>query len=99
MLEKGVFAVFATQSSRSATAMRAFARTFHMPYVTPSLAHNHTGQKTGYEIYMRPYYMRAFLDMAKHYRWERVVYVYDSDTGTEVREYMAPILFQVLISR
>ena len=52
-----------------------------MPYVTPSIAYNHTTEKSAYAIYMKPYYMAGLLDIAKYYQWERAAYIYDSDTG------------------
>lgn len=54
-----------------------------MPFVTPSLAVNVSGQELGYELYMRPMYGRALIDIMKHYHWDKVHYIYNSEEGKQ----------------
>jgi len=36
----------------------------------------------GYDVYMRPLYARAVVDLLKHYRCRQVWYLYNSNEGT-----------------
>ena len=55
-----------------------------MPFVTPSMAVNVSGQELGYELYMRPLYGRALIDVIKHYNWLKVYYIYESEEGKRI---------------
>lgn len=45
---------------------------------------NTSGQEFGYELYMRPYYVKAIADIIKHKTWNDIWYIYDSDEGIYV---------------
>ncbi|GFS12036.1 glutamate receptor [Elysia marginata] len=34
-----------------------------------------------YQLYMRPMYINALVDVIFHYRWDKVIFYYDSDEG------------------
>ena len=52
-----------------------------MPYVTSGMAVNTSRQEVGYELYIRPLYTRAILDLIKHYDWKEVYYFYSNNEG------------------
>ena len=78
---KGIFAQFGVMNRSSLDTVDSIARTFHMPYVTPSAPVNSTYQQTGFILYMRPLYDKAMLDVIKFYRWPKIYYIYDTDEG------------------
>ena len=80
-MSSGMFVLFGTHDMRTVNTVRSYTNTFHMPYVTPSMPVNDTGQNNGYMLYMRPFYTQAIIDIIKHYRWTKVFYLFDSEDG------------------
>ena len=61
--------------------VKSITNAFHMPYVTPSMAVNMTGQNLGYMLFMRPMYTKAIIDVIRHYQWTKIYYLYDTEEG------------------
>ncbi|KAK3781138.1 hypothetical protein RRG08_020080 [Elysia crispata] len=40
-----------------------------------------SGRAQSYQLYMRPMYINALVDVIFHYRWDKVIFYYDSDEG------------------
>ena len=51
------------------------------------MAVNYTGQDSGYEIYMRPYYAKALVHIIQHLGWDAMVFMYDEDEGIYIYIY------------
>jgi len=81
LMSNGIFALFGTHRINSINTLKSFTRMFKMPFISSSMAVNTSGQELGYELYMRPYYAQAFVDMLKHYEWREIYYIYDSNEG------------------
>ena len=64
--------------------VQSYTETFHMPFVTPGVAVQ-SPKELGYEVYLRPQYSRALFDIIRHYRWESVHYVFDSEEGKSAK--------------
>jgi len=52
-----------------------------MPFVTSGMAVNASRQEVGYELYIRPLYARALVDVIRHYDWKEIWYIYNSNEG------------------
>ena len=81
LMSKGIFALFGSHTANTVNTIKSFSSTFHMPYVTTSVAVNTPHQELGYELYLRPYYIHAIVDLLKHYNWTEVWYIYNSNEG------------------
>jgi hypothetical protein len=57
-----------------------------MPFVTTGMAVNSSRQEIGYELYVRPLYAMALVDIMSHYDWKEVWYIYDSNEGRQFPE-------------
>ncbi len=84
-MSSGIFMLFGKHNMRIINTLKSFSRTFHMPFVTTGPPVNTTGQRHGYELYLRPMYSRAIVEVMKFYRWKDVWYIYDSDEGKWMR--------------
>ena len=40
-----------------------------------------SGRAQSYQLYMRPMYINALVDVIFHYRWDKIIFYYDSDEG------------------
>jgi hypothetical protein len=62
--------------------------TFGMPYVTSGRSVNGTALGdfdagvSALSLHIRPLYDRAMLAVMRHYRWDHVYYIYDTEDGT-----------------
>jgi len=88
-IAQGVFALFGFSNESTRSAIDAFTRAFHMPYVTPSSPINDTMLRpvdtAGYTVYLRPLFDRAMVDIIRQYRWQNISYVYDTNDGKKPR--------------
>ena len=104
---RGHFAVCSVVAAHSATALLgnerrnalplidAFARTFHVPYVSVTssppnaaavMATRDAAAEAGEEdrafvLYIQPSYRRAIVDVVRQYRWTRIYYIYTDPEG------------------
>ncbi|KAL8574342.1 hypothetical protein ACOMHN_059138 [Nucella lapillus] len=60
--------------------IQSYTNTFKVPFVTFSMAQNTTSNNS-FQIYMRPIYVQAIVDLIFYYGWNKVFYIYDSDEG------------------
>lgn len=82
-MKDGVFTLFGTHEVQALEVMKSYTKAFRMPYVTPSLAANSSGQEYGYELYLRPLYSRALLDIINYYDWKLITYVFQTQEGVD----------------
>ncbi|KAF0301155.1 Glutamate receptor 1 [Amphibalanus amphitrite] len=63
--------------------LHSYANTFQMPFVAPWFPQKVRQMSTSldYALSMRPEYHQAVLDIINHYRWDDVIYLYDSEDG------------------
>ena len=85
-MSSGMFLLFGMHDMNTINLVRSYTNIFHMPYVTPSIPVNVTGQNNGYMLYMRPLYTQAIIDIIKYHGWNRVFYIFDSEDGKYERE-------------
>lgn len=78
---RGVFSLFGSHTANTINTIKSFSSTFHIPYVTTSIAVNASRQELGYELYLRPLYVRAIVDLIRHYNWNEVWYIYNTNEG------------------
>ncbi|CAL1537976.1 unnamed protein product [Lymnaea stagnalis] len=79
-LSRGDLAIFGVSNASSLATIQSYTDTFNVPFVTISMAQNNS-HNGSYQIYMRPMYINALVDVIVHYRWEKVAFYYDSDEG------------------
>ena len=79
-LSNGNFAIFGVSNASSMATIQSYTNTFKVPFVTFSMAQN-TSSNESYQIYMRPIYVHAIVDLIFYYKWTKVYYIYDSDEG------------------
>lgn len=80
-MSKGIFALFAKHTMNTINTIKSYSATFHMPFITSGMAVNTSRQEVGYELYIRPHYARALLELIMHYNWREVWYLYNSNEG------------------
>jgi hypothetical protein len=81
VMAKGIFAFFASHTPSTLNTIKSYSSTFRMPFVTTGMAVNTSRQEIGYELYVRPLYAKALVDIMSHYDWKEVWYIYDSNEG------------------
>ncbi|CAG5133809.1 unnamed protein product, partial [Candidula unifasciata] len=79
-LSRGDLAIFGVSNASSLATIQSYTDTFQVPFVTISMAQN-SSSNSSYQIYMRPMYINALVDVMFYYDWENVTFVYDSDEG------------------
>ena len=79
-MQNGIFLLFGAHRMATLPTVKSYTETFHMPFVTPGVAIK-SHKELGYEIYMRPQYSKALFDIIRHYGWESVHYVFDTEEG------------------
>lgn len=80
-MSNGVFVILGGVDAKSLDIVRAFSKTFHMPYVTHSIRHKSAGDIHGYDLNMRPSHSAAIRDLIQRFKWKDIHYIYNSDDG------------------
>ena len=80
-MNRGIVALFGTHRASSIDAIKSYTSTFHMPFVTPSMASNTTGQHNAYELYLSPLYAGALVSIIRKYDWGKIYYLYSDTEG------------------
>jgi len=80
-MNRGVFALFGLHTASTINTVKSFSSTFRMPYITTSLSVNTSRQEHGYELYMRPLYAQAIVDVLRKHGWTDLWYIYNSNEG------------------
>ncbi|KAJ8298371.1 hypothetical protein KUTeg_024902 [Tegillarca granosa] len=78
-LEKGVFAILGLSKSCALATVQSYSDTFQVPFITLSMPQNSSTRGEPYQLYMRPYYIDGLLDVIQHYKWNKILYIYDND--------------------
>lgn len=76
----GVVAIVGVSNASAFATIQSYSNTFHVPFITPSMAQN-SSLPTPYQIFMRPMYIDALLEVIKHYGWPKLLFLYDTDEG------------------
>ena len=83
-MKNGIFALFGTHRIYSINTIKSYTKTFRMPFISPGMAVNRTGQEFGYEVYMSPYIADALLDLIKRRGWQTLIYMFYSHEGIRI---------------
>uniref|UniRef100_A0A8B9RMC4 Glutamate receptor n=1 Tax=Astyanax mexicanus TaxID=7994 RepID=A0A8B9RMC4_ASTMX len=75
---RGVYAIFGFYDKKSMNTLTSFCGALHTSFVTPSYPIDSDVQ---FVIQMRPPLKGAVLSLLTYYRWEKFVYLYDTDRG------------------
>ncbi|XP_043560829.1 glutamate receptor 3b isoform X1 [Chiloscyllium punctatum] len=78
---KGVYAIFGFYDKRSVNTLTSFCGALHTSFITPSFP---TEGEVQFVIQLRPPLQGALLSLLIHYKWERFVYLYDTDRGYSI---------------
>jgi len=93
----GAVALLGNERRQALPLIDAFARTFHVPYVSVTspppnaaavMATRDAASRAGpdddraFVLYIRPSYRKAIVDVVRHYRWSRIYYIYTEPEGT-----------------
>ncbi|XP_064422605.1 glutamate receptor 3b isoform X1 [Latimeria chalumnae] len=78
---RGVYAIFGFYDKKSMNTLTSFCGALHTSFVTPSFP---TDAEVQFVIQMRPALKGAILSLLSHYKWERFVYLYDTDRGFSI---------------
>lgn len=69
-------------SSNAFDTLYSYSNTFHVPFVTPWFPEKVLNATSDdYAISLWPDYHQAVIDMVTHYKWDKVIYIYDSHDG------------------
>uniref|UniRef100_A0A8C4IRL8 Glutamate receptor n=1 Tax=Dicentrarchus labrax TaxID=13489 RepID=A0A8C4IRL8_DICLA len=75
---RGVYAIFGFYDRKSMNTLTSFCGALHTSFITPSFPIDADVQ---FVIQMRPSLRGAVLSLLAHYKWEKFVYLYDTDRG------------------
>ncbi|XP_009571060.1 PREDICTED: glutamate receptor 3-like, partial [Fulmarus glacialis] len=73
---RGVYAIFGFYDQMSMNTLTSFCGALHTSFVTPSFP---TDADVQFVIQMRPALKGAILSLLTHYKWEKFVYLYDTE--------------------
>ncbi|KAH9523019.1 hypothetical protein Btru_065521 [Bulinus truncatus] len=77
-LSRGDLAIFGVSNASSLATIQSYTDTFNVPFVSISMPQN-ISNNNSYQIYMRPMYINALVDVMFHYKWQSVDFLYDTD--------------------
>ena len=80
---RGVYAIFGFYDKKSMNTLTSFCGALHTSFVTPSYP---TDNEVQFVIQMRPALRGAVLSMLSHYKWQKFVYLYDTDRGEDTEQ-------------
>ncbi|TWW74882.1 Glutamate receptor 3 [Takifugu flavidus] len=75
---RGVYAIFGFYDRRSMNTLTSFCGALHTSFITPSFPIDADVQ---FVIQMRPSLRGAIRSLLAYYKWEKFVYLYDTDRG------------------
>ncbi|XP_060768732.1 glutamate receptor 3a isoform X3 [Neoarius graeffei] len=75
---RGVYAIFGFYDQRSVNTLMSFSGALHTSFITPSQP---AEADAHFLLQLRPTLKGVVLSMITHYRWDRFVYLYDTDRG------------------
>nr|XP_055033566.1 glutamate receptor 3b isoform X3 [Misgurnus anguillicaudatus] len=78
---RGVYAIFGFYDKKSMNTLTSFCGALHTSFVTPSYPIDSDVQ---FVIQMRPPLRGAVLSLLSHYKWDKFVYLYDTDRGFSI---------------
>nr|XP_009682804.1 PREDICTED: glutamate receptor 3 isoform X4 [Struthio camelus australis] len=78
---RGVYAIFGFYDQMSMNTLTSFCGALHTSFVTPSFP---TDADVQFVIQMRPALKGAILSLLTHYKWEKFVYLYDTERGFSI---------------
>ncbi|XP_054647836.1 glutamate receptor 3b isoform X3 [Dunckerocampus dactyliophorus] len=78
---RGVYAIFGFYDKKSMNTLTSFCGALHTSFVTPSYP---TDNEVQFVIQMRPALRGAVLSLLSHYKWQKFVYLYDTDRGFSI---------------
>ncbi|KAK7922135.1 hypothetical protein WMY93_009037 [Mugilogobius chulae] len=81
---RGVYAIFGFYDKKSMNTLTSFCGALHTSFVTPSYP---TDNEVQFVIQMRPALRGAVLSLLSHYKWQKFVYLYDTDRGKYSRRF------------
>ncbi|CAI5773294.1 Hypothetical predicted protein [Podarcis lilfordi] len=78
---RGVFAIFGLYDKRSVHTLTSFCSALHISLITPSFP---TEGESQFVLQLRPSLQGALLSLLGHYKWNRFVFLYDTDRGYSI---------------
>uniref|UniRef100_A0AAV2MJB1 Ionotropic glutamate receptor n=1 Tax=Knipowitschia caucasica TaxID=637954 RepID=A0AAV2MJB1_KNICA len=78
---RGVYAIFGFYDKKSMNTLTSFCGALHTSFVTPSYP---TDNEVQFVIQMRPALRGSVLSLLTHYKWQKFVYLYDTDRGFSI---------------
>ncbi|XP_005161396.1 glutamate receptor 1b isoform X1 [Danio rerio] len=78
---KGVYAIIGLYDRKTMNMLMSFCGALHVCFVTPSFPIDTNNQ---FVIQLRPELQDALIALVEHYKWNKFVYMYSSDSGLTV---------------
>uniref|UniRef100_A0A4W4FBL4 Glutamate receptor n=1 Tax=Electrophorus electricus TaxID=8005 RepID=A0A4W4FBL4_ELEEL len=78
---RGVYAIFGFYDQRSMNTLTSFCGALHTSFITPS---HPIDADVQFVLQLRPPLKGVVLSMLIHYKWEKFVYLYDTDRGFSI---------------
>ncbi|XP_046694783.1 glutamate receptor 3a isoform X11 [Silurus meridionalis] len=75
---RGVYAIYGFYDQRSVNTLLSFSGALHTSFITPSQP---TEADAHFLLQLRPTLKGAVLSMITHYKWDKFVYLYDTERG------------------
>jgi hypothetical protein len=77
-------AIFGSTHTSSINALQTFTNSYNIPYISwssPLLAYKNTNVSKNFQIYMSPDLSAVIVAILKHYKWEKIFYIYNHEEG------------------
>lgn len=82
-------AIIGLRAMHLSESLAGYLRVVQVPFLTTSplrtgIALERLGSANAepFEVQLRPYITDAVIELVKHYNWDSLIYMYDSDEGT-----------------
>ncbi|KAH3842685.1 hypothetical protein DPMN_116189, partial [Dreissena polymorpha] len=80
LINKGVYGIIGVSNASALSTIQSYSNTFRVPIISLSMTQN-TTSSSQFQLFMRPVYITALLDVIVEYGWPRILYIYDTDEG------------------
>ncbi|ESO90629.1 hypothetical protein LOTGIDRAFT_122992, partial [Lottia gigantea] len=80
LISQDIVAIIGITNASSLSTIQSYSNTFNIPFISIGSTHNFT-LPSPFQIYLRPAYMGAIVDILEFYQYTKALYIYDTDEG------------------
>ena len=93
LMQNGIVTVYGSHTMATNDVIKSYTDTFQLPFISSNVAINYSAISSslslpssqlpvqGFQMFVRPLYAKALLDLIRHYAWKDLWYIFDSEEG------------------